>query len=263
MIETAIEAARTGAKILMEGLTSPGFRNHIELKSASDYVTDIDRKSQEAIVELILKRFPGHAIMAEESGGGIDGDEMRWIIDPLDGTTNYIHGFPVFAVSVAAERYDRNRPGFGEILVGAVINPSSNDLYCAEASKGAFCKGERIKVSGRNELAECILATGFPFREKRYLEEFLTIFRRVFYSVSGVRRTGSAAMDLCWTAHGALDGFWEKGLSPWDMAAGSLIIKEAGGIVSDFKGGDDYLSSGNILTSTPDIHERMLELIRG
>ena len=261
MIETAIDAARTGAKILMEGLSSHSFRNHIERKSASDYVTDIDRKSQEAIVELILKRFPGHAIMAEETGGGIEGEEIRWIIDPLDGTTNYIHGFPVFAVSVAAEKYDRNNPGFGEILVGAVINPSSNDLYCAEAGKGAFLRGERIKVSGRKELSECILATGFPFREKEYLEEFLVIFRRMFKSVSGIRRAGAAAMDLCWTAQGVLDGFWEKGLSPWDIAAGSLIVKEAGGIVSDFKGGDKYLESGNILTSTPEIHEKMLELL--
>ena len=263
MIETAIEAARTGAKILMDGLHDSNFRNHVERKAASDYVTDIDRKSQDAIVELILKRFPSHAIMAEESGGGIEGSEIRWIIDPLDGTSNYIHRFPVFAVSVAAERYDKEKPGFGEILAGAVINPLSNDLYCAEAGKGAFCKGERIHVSSRSDLSECILATGFPFRDREYLEDFLTIFRRIFNSVSGIRRAGSAAMDLCWTSQGVLDGFWEKGLSPWDMAAGCLLIKEAGGIISDFEGGNDYLESGNIITSTPEIHERFLQLLKG
>lgn len=261
MLKTAIEAAQAGSKVLLDSLRNGEQIQGIDRKSASDFVTEVDRRSQETIIELILRRFPHHAVMAEETGGGVSGREFRWIIDPLDGTTNFIHGFPVFAVSVAAERYEPGSGGFGPIEAGAVVNPVSGELFSAQMGKGAFRNGERISVSGRARLEDCIFATGFPFREKDYLEEFFRIFRNMFQAVSGIRRAGAAALDLCWTASGALDGFWEKGLSPWDLAAGCLIVAEAGGMVSDFEGGQNHLVSGNIVASTPEIHRRMLELI--
>lgn len=260
MLNTAIEAAKLGARILMENFHSRSAKDFTR-KADSDYVTDIDKLSQNAIVEYILNAFPHHAILAEEEGGGIEGEEFRWIIDPLDGTTNYIHGFPVFAVSVAVERY-QSKDNFGIIEAGAVINPLTNDLYYAEKGKGAFQNGDEIKVSGCSEFQNALIATGFPFREKSHLEQFFAIFRNMFQGCSGIRRAGAAALDLCWVASGALDGFWEKGLSVWDLAAGCLIVLEAGGVISDFQGGNEYLKSGNIITANSNIYPYMLNIIK-
>ena len=260
MLETAIQAARIGAKIILANFNSHSAKDFTR-KADSDYVTEIDKLSQTAVVEYILKRFPSHAILAEEAGGGVEGDDFRWIIDPLDGTTNYIHGFPVFAVSVAVEKYQTGQIGFGSVQAGAVINPLSNELYYAEKGKGAFCNDQKITVSSCSEFRNALIATGFPFREKGYLEEFLNIFRRMFKSCSGIRRAGAAALDLCWVASGALDGFWEKGLSAWDLAAGCLIIEEAGGVVCDFNKGRKYLETGNIIAANPTIHPSMVNIV--
>lgn len=260
MLETAIQAARIGGEILIANFNSQAAKNFTR-KGDSDYVTEIDKLSQTAIVEYIMKRFPQHALLAEEAGGGIEGEDFRWIIDPLDGTTNYIHGFPAFAVSVAVEKYEAGQEGFGPIQAGAVINPLTNDIYYAEKGKGAFHNGRKITVSRCSEFRNALIATGFPFREKEYLEEFLNIFRRMFNSCSGIRRAGAAALDLCWTASGALDGFWEKGLSVWDLAAGCLIVEEAGGVVSDFNEEYKYLESGNIIAANPKIYPLMLNIL--
>ncbi len=260
LLETAKGAALVGGEVLLRHYRKGGI-GKVEHKSEKDYVTEVDLESQRAIVSYVLERFPSHGILAEERGGGISGEDYRWIIDPLDGTTNFIHSFPVFAVSVAVERMASGVEGFGEIEAGAVLNPVSGELSYAGRGLGAFRNGESISVSHRVEFSDCLLATGFPFREKDYLGDFLELFSRLFHAVSGIRRAGAAALDLCWTASGALDGFWEKGLSPWDMAAGSLIVREAGGIVSGFGGEPDYLETGNIVAATPEIQGKILEAL--
>ncbi|MBC8204950.1 inositol monophosphatase [bacterium] len=262
LLQTAVNAARIGGDIIMRHYYNNNVKK-LTHKKPSDYVTEVDRESQDAIVEYILKRFPHHAILAEEEGGGKEGEECRWIIDPLDGTTNFIHHFPVFAVSVAVERLDDSPRDVSSIEAGAVLNPVSGELFSAQSGGGAFLNGKSIKVSGRSKIEDCLIATGFPFRNKDYLEEFLTIFKRMFNAVSGIRRAGAAAIDLCWVASGALDGFWEQGLSPWDVAAGSLIVKEAGGTLSDFQGGSGYIWNREIIAAAPGIHQMMLNLICG
>lgn len=259
MLDTAINAAKIGGEIIMRHYRDGGVSD-FERKRDSDYVTQVDLESQNAIVEYILQKYPHHAILAEEEGGK-EGEEFRWIIDPLDGTTNFIHRFPQFAVSVAAERMDESAGNSGVMEVGAVLNPVNGELYSAQRGKGAFLNGRQIKVSGRSRMADCLLATGFPFREKDYLEKFLDIFRRMFYEVSDIRRAGAAALDLCWVASGTLDGFWEQGLSAWDVAAGSLIVTEAGGTVVDFSSGGKYIYNSEIVAATPEIAQSMLKLI--
>jgi len=261
MLDAVINAAKIGGEVLLRNFDNA--RNlKFDRKRANDYVSEVDRLSQEKILEFILKEFPHHAVLAEEEGGGVEGEEYRWIIDPLDGTTNYLHGFPVFCVSVAVEEYNIDDEGFGRIIAGTVLNPVSQDLYHSEIGKGAFKNGDSIRVNSSSDFSNTLLATGFPFREKEYLEEYLSIFRRMFNHCSGIRRAGSAALDLCWTAEGAFDGFWEKGLSVWDMAAGSLIVLEAGGVISDFSGGKRYLETGNIIAGSPSAQKKMLALIK-
>jgi len=260
MLDAVIQAALIGGKVI-SGYRSQADSMNFDRKSASDFVSAADRDSQQAILEFIQKEFPGHAVLAEEEGGGIEGSEYRWIIDPLDGTTNFLHKFPVFAVSVAVEVYNPLSTGFGPIKYAAVFNPVSNDLFTAERGQGAYLNDNKIRVSNPSDFSDALLATGFPFRDREYLEEFLRIFRNMFNGCSGIRRAGSAAQDLCWTASGVLDGFWEKGLSPWDIAAGSLIIEEAGGLVTDFEGGSKYLEIGSVVAGSENIVKQMLTLL--
>lgn len=260
MLDAVKNAALIGGKILT-GYFDRADRMNFDRKRAGDFVSAADRDSQHEILSFVNKYFPDHAVLAEEEGGGIEGSGYRWIIDPLDGTTNFLHKFPVFAVSVAVELYDPESEGFGPVEYAAVFNPASGDMYSAERNKGAFLNDDRIHVSSRTDMNDALLATGFPFRDKDYLDDFLRIFRSMFSRCSGIRRAGSAAQDLCWTACGALDGFWEKGLSPWDIAAGSLIIEEAGGVVTDFRGGDEYLASGNVVAGPEIIMKQMLKLL--
>ena len=253
MIDVAIEAAKVAGKILLENFGKVPQRD-IDKKGESDFVTEVDRKSQQAIVDHIQKRYPGHLFLAEEALDlGKEGD-YRWVIDPLDGTTNYIHGYPVFSISIALEFK-------GEIILGVIYDPLREELFSAVKGEGAFLNGERIRVSDTKEMADCLLATGFPFRAKRYLRSYLECFSRLFEEVSGIRRAGSAALDLAYVACGRFDGFWELMLGSWDVAAGSLLIQEAGGIVSDFKGGSNYMKSGNIIATNRFIHEKLLEIV--
>ena len=227
-------------------------KNDIDTKQASDYVTRIDRESEEIILKTIRRIFPEHTFLAEESAEEAGHGEYRWIIDPLDGTTNFIHEYPVFSVSIALEY--RN-----EIILGVVFDPLRNEFFSAEKDKGAFLNGRPIRVSSVSDIKNSLVATGFPFRRKELIDPYLDLFRNIFYRVSDIRRAGSAALDLVHVASGRCDCFFEIGLSPWDIAAGIIIIKEAGGIVTDFGGGRDVLKTGNIVAATPSLHSEILK----
>lgn len=231
-------------------------KDDINTKQASDFVTRVDKESEELILRTIRQKFPGHHFLAEESARDTDREEYRWIIDPLDGTTNFIHQYPVFAVSIALEFRK-------EMLLGVVYDPLRNEVFTAEKGKGAFLNGRPIRVSAVSTLTHSLVTTGFPFRRKELIDPYLQLFKNVFHRVSDIRRAGSAALDLAHLAAGRCDCFFEIGLGPWDIAAGSILITEAGGIVTDFGGGGDYLSTGNIVCGTPDLHGELLSEVKG
>jgi myo-inositol-1(or 4)-monophosphatase len=253
-LTVASGAARQAGEVILDGLGRLT-RKDIHQKKASDYVTTVDRRSEEVIIEAIRGHFPGHSFLAEESLKEDETEGYRWIIDPLDGTTNFIHGYPMFSVSVALQHQ-------GEIILGVVVDPLRNELYTAEKGRGAYLNGTRLNVSEVTSLEECLITTGFPFRNKDKLDLYLRAFRKIFLSVSAIRRAGSAALDLAHLAAGRCDGFFEFGLAPWDTAAGSILIKEAGGIISDFGGGSEYLSTGNIVAGTRTVHMELLGMIK-
>ncbi len=245
---TAFRAAMLAGDVIMNHLGRISERD-IDIKQASDFVTTVDRKSEEIILKTIRDKFPDHHFLAEESARetGI----YRWIIDPLDGTTNFIHQYPVFSVSIALE-YD------GDMIIGVVYDPLRDELFTAEKGNGSYLNGKECHVSSCPDLKGSLIATGFPFRKKEMIDDYLKLFKNIFHQVSDIRRAGSAALDLAHVACGRCDGFFELGLGPWDIAAGSLIIREAGGIVTDFNGGNDYLESGNIICSAPALHNMLL-----
>ena len=251
ILDVALKAVEEASEILMEYFGKLSSLE-IEEKSKNDYVTEADKKSEMIIIKTIQGYFPQHTIIAEESGGK-EGNEWKWYIDPLDGTKNFIHGLPVFCISIGVER--------GDEMVAAVIGaPALGEVYVAEKGSGAYCNDKRIKVSNR-PFDEALVATGFPFRGKDLLEDYLVCFKEVFLKVSGVRRCGSAAMDLAYTAKGVFDGFWEMSLHPWDIAAGVLLVEEAGGVVSDFKGEKGYLKSGNIIGASKNAYDGLYEIV--
>lgn len=228
-LQTAIAAAQLGGKLLIDSLSSEQ-RQQIERKQEFDFVTAVDRQSESAIMEFLRRRHPDHGILAEESGGS-QAHEYLWIVDPLDGTQNYIHGFPMFAVSVALQHR-------GDLLVGAVIDPVRNEVFHAERDRGAFLNGQPMRVSQTRDLSQCLIGTGFPFRAKHLTAPYFKALTALFDKISDFRRAGSAALDLAYIACGRLDGFWEVTLNAWDIAAGTLLIQEAGGKVTDLWGGD-------------------------
>ncbi len=248
-LETAVAAARLGGEILSGNLSGEK-RHQISKKQQFDFVTQVDLLSEKAIIEYLRKRHPEHDILAEESGGGQVGDGYLWVIDPLDGTKNYIHNFPFFAVSVALLHN-------GQPIVGAVFDPTRDELFCAQRGGGAFLNSEPIRVSTAEDTAQCLLATGFPFRAKHLARPYFEAFVSMFHEVSDLRRAGAAALDLSYVACGRLDGFWEVELNLWDIAAGVLLIEEAGGEVSGFLGRSDHLQSGNIIASNGKVHTLM------
>jgi myo-inositol-1(or 4)-monophosphatase len=253
LLETAKEAVRVGGKILIESLKSQE-RMQIDRKQRFDFVTQMDHRSEAAILDLIKDRHPDHDILAEESGGTDQTKEYLWLVDPLDGTKNYIHGFPMFAVSVALMHE-------GRLLLGAVLDPIRNELFYAEKGQGAFLNETPIQVSKTNDVSQCLLATGFPFRAKHLTDPYFKAFIDLFHKVSDFRRAGAAALDLAYLACGRLDGFWEITLKPWDVAAGTILIEEAGGKVSDLWGGDTHLKTGNIVASNGIIHEEITTVV--
>jgi myo-inositol-1(or 4)-monophosphatase len=252
-VETAVEAARIGGEVL---LSHRGSRpTGVDEKGTNDFVTDVDRASERAVVEFLHRRHPDHAILAEDGGTRAGSSGYRWIIDPLDGTTNYIHDYPFYAVSVGLWRGD-------EGLAGAVLDPVRGEMFHAERGCGAWLNDERIEISGADGLRGSLLVTGFPFRMLDKIEPYLRSFGDLLARCAGVRRDGSAALDLCYVACGRLDGFWELGLSAWDLAAGVVILQEAGGRVTDYEGEDGYMGSGNIVAAGPGVHAEMLEVLR-
>jgi myo-inositol-1(or 4)-monophosphatase len=252
-LEIAIKAARLAGQIIVEHLGKIS-KKDIGLKQASDFVTIVDRESEKVIIDTIKKCFPDHLFLAEESLKECGTETYRWIIDPLDGTTNYIHSYPVFSVSIALE-YE------GEIITGVILDPLRNELFWAEKGFGAYVNCSPIEIS-KVSIGESLVTTGFPFRSKEMIDNYLKLFRNLFLKVSDLRRSGSAALDLAYLASGRCDGFFELGLSPWDIAAGSLLIKEAGGVITDFGGGNDYLRTGNIVAGNPAVHAEILTEVK-
>ncbi len=253
-LATAVEAARIGGRVLNGNLHSAA-RRDVSQKQAFDFVTQVDLLSEKAIIDFIRSRHPGHDILAEESGAHAGESEYQWIIDPLDGTKNYIHGFPVFAVSVALRKGR-------EMLVGAVLDPTRDELFSAEKGKGAFLNDDAIHVSASADLAASLIATGFPFRAKHLAKPYFSAFTSIFQRVSDLRRAGAAALDLAYVACGRTDGFWEIGLNLWDIAAGALLVSEAGGKVSDIFGGEDHCRTGNIIASNAHTHGSLVQLVQ-
>lgn len=250
-LETAVRAARLAGEVISSHL---GRAKEIDMKQASDFVTDIDRRSEELIISTIKESFPTHSFLAEESLKE-EAIGYRWIIDPLDGTTNFIHTYPVFSVSIALEH-------MGEVILGVIYDPMRNELFSAEIGRGASLNGLPVKVSQVARMRDALITTGFPFRGKKIIDDYLRLFKSVFLRVSDLRRAGSAALDLAYLASGRCDGFFEAGLGPWDIAAGALIIREAGGMITDFDGGPGYLSTGNIVAGNPAIHGELLAEVK-
>lgn len=255
MLNVAVKAARAaGAIINRAALDLEAVR--ISQKEVNDFVTEVDHASEKAIIETLLTAYPGHGILAEESGSthGAKDSEFVWIIDPLDGTTNFIHGFPVYCVSIAlAVR--------GKLEQAVIYDPSRNDLFTATKGRGAYCNDRRIRVSKRVRLSDSLLATGFPYRKGDNFNSYLNLMGDVMKVSAGLRRPGSAALDLAYVAAGRTDGFFEKGLRPWDVAAGALLVTEAGGLVGNFTGEADYLDQQECLAANPKIYGQMVSVI--
>ncbi len=223
----------------------------VSVKGPGDYVSQADRKAEEIVYRELTHARPGYSLLMEERGlvEGTD-SQHRWIVDPLDGTTNFLHGIPIFAISIALERQ-------GQIVAGVIYNPALDELYTAERGGGAFFNDRRIRVAARSSLPESVIATGIPHLGRGHHGNALRELRNVMGECSGIRRCGAAAIDLAWVASGRFDGFWEHALSPWDMAAGILLIREAGGFVTDAEGGQDMLASGSIVAGNEDIHRQL------
>lgn len=253
-LAAAVIAARRAGTIIVRDLGSLS-GSDIEQKQAADFVTKVDRRSEAAIIQTVRESFPDHTFLAEETLKEPPGG-YRWIIDPLDGTTNYIHGFPAFCVSIALEND-------GRLILGVVFDPLRDELFHAVQGGGAYLNNRRIRVSSGRSVSEALVATGFPFRKKDSLDQYLTLFRGVFSRVSDIRRAGSAALDLSYVACGRLDGFFERGLGPWDIAAGSLLIAEAGGVISYMDGGTGFLYSGEVVAGNDSVHRMLLDVMRG
>jgi myo-inositol-1(or 4)-monophosphatase len=249
----AVRAARAAGKLLLRyyGQVDGG---SISEKGRNDFVSEVDRAAEAAIIDIIRKAYPSHAILAEESGAHA-GDDFQWVIDPLDGTTNYLHGFPQFSVSIALMHR-------GQLESAVVYDPLREEMYTADRGGGAFLNDRRIRVTQRKDLHGALLGTGIPFRDQRYLDTYLSMMKALIRDTAGIRRPGSAALDFAYVAAGRIDGFWELGLAAWDFAAGVLLVREAGGVVSDLAGGDRHLETGNVVAAGIKLHAAMLREIR-
>lgn len=257
MLNTAVKAARRGATIINRASFDLD-RVKVTEKHFNDFVTEVDQAAEAAIIEVLTTAYPDHAVLAEESGASAnlhDENDNVWIIDPLDGTTNFIHGFPQYCVSIALQQR-------GVITQAVIYDPTRNEMFTASKGAGAFLNDKRIRVTRCDKLADALIGTGFPSRDLSGLDEYMDMFKAMTGKCQGLRRPGSAALDLAYVATGRLDGFFEKGLAPWDIAAGSLIITEAGGIVGNFSGESDYLHKGDVLAGTPKVFAQMVNVMQ-
>jgi myo-inositol-1(or 4)-monophosphatase len=251
-LNIAVRAARAAGDLIVRYFDRVDTLKVTE-KSENDFVTEVDRRCEEVIIDCIERAFPTHGFLAEESGARA-GDEHVWIIDPLDGTLNFLHGFPQFAVSIALQINGRSE-------VGVVYDPMRQELFVAQRGDGAKLNDKRIRVSARHGLKGALIGTGFAFRPDGDQERYLAVFAEFCRRTAGLRTPGAAALDLCYVAAGRLDGFFEFGLSPWDMAAGALIAREAGAIVADADGSEQFLTSGNIVIAPPRVYREMHGII--
>ena len=255
MLNIAVRAARSAGAIINRAALDLDVLK-VASKGTNDFVTEVDQAAEEAIISTLLEAYPGHAILAEESGRqrGSKHSDYLWIIDPLDGTTNFIHGFPVYAVSIALAFR-------GKVEQAVVYDPTRNDLFYASKGKGAYLNDRRLRVSKRTRMADALIGTGFPFRKGDNFKRYLKMFEEVMQQCAGLRRPGAAALDLCYVAAGWYDGFFETGLSPWDVAAGSLMITEAGGLVGNFTGEADFLYQREVVAATPRIYGQLVQML--
>lgn len=255
MLNTAIKAARSAGAIINRASLDLDLLR-INTKSPNDFVTEVDHAAEAAIIETLLGAYPGHGILAEESGSahGAKDSDFVWIIDPLDGTTNFIHGFPVYSVSIALAFR-------GQVQQAVVYDPTRNDLFFASKGRGAFQNDRRLRVSRRTRMGDCLIGTGFPFRKGDNFKRYLQMLEAVMPSCAGLRRPGSAALDLCYVAAGYTDGFFETGLSPWDIAAGSLLVTEAGGLIGNFTGDADFLFQREVVAGNPKIYGQLVSML--
>ena len=252
-LNIAVKAARRAGSIITRASEDIGSLT-INNKGFNDFVSEVDLASEKEIIRVLKTAYPDHAFLGEESGLTHQADNI-WIIDPLDGTTNFLHGFPQYCISIALEQK-------GEITQAVIYDPNRNDLFTATKGQGAYLNQRRIRVSNKSKLKDSILGTGFPFRDFQHLPVYLKIFEEVVRGTSGIRRPGSAALDLAYVAAGWFDGFFEINLSKWDIAAGGLLVTEAGGIVSDFSEKEGWIESGNIVATTPKIYEPLIKIIQ-
>lgn len=252
MLNIAVKAARRAGNLIHR---STDKIDHLTVtkKSHSDFVSEVDKTAEQTIIQTLLEAYPDHAILAEESGSQGESDYL-WIIDPLDGTTNFLHGFPQFAVSIALQHK-------GILSQAVVYDPVKNELFTASRGRGAFLNDKRLRVTKRRHLADSLIGTGFPYTKFEHMDAYIGIFKELMQKTSGLRRPGSASLDLAWMAAGRYDGFFETGLKPWDIAAGCLLITEAGGMVSDLSGNDTHLKTGHLCAGNPDIHPLLLKVI--
>jgi myo-inositol-1(or 4)-monophosphatase len=255
MLNIAVKAARAAGSIINRAALDLDSIK-VGSKGANDFVSEVDHAAEAAIIDTVLEAYPGHSILAEESGRerGAKDSEFVWIIDPLDGTTNFLHGFPVYAVSIALAWR-------GVVQQACVYDPTRNDLFIASRGRGAFLNDRRLRVSKRTRLSDSLIGTGFPFRRGDNFKRYLKMFEEVMQNCAGLRRPGAAALDLCYVAAGYYDGFFETGLNPWDVAAGSLIVSEAGGLIGNFTGEADFLFQREVVAGNPKVYGQLVGLL--
>ncbi|MGN6826568.1 inositol monophosphatase family protein [Paucibacter sp. M5-1] len=255
MLNVAIKAARAAGSIINRASLDLDILK-INTKSPNDFVTEVDQAAENAIIEILLQAYPDHGILAEESGRehGAKHSEFVWIIDPLDGTTNFIHGLPMYCVSIALAHR-------GVVQQAVVYDPTRNDLFYATKGRGAFLNDRRLRVSKRTRMSDALIGTGFPFRRGDNFKRYLKMFEEIMPLCAGLRRPGAAALDLCYVAAGYYDAFFETGLNPWDVAAGSLIITEAGGLIGNFTGESDFMNQREVLAGSPKIYGQLVPIL--
>jgi len=254
MLNTAVKAARKAGSII----TRASFdldKLTVRAKRQKDYVSEVDDAAEDAILSVLREAYPDHGVLAEESGASDRKSDYTWVVDPLDGTTNFLHGNPQYCVSI------------GLLVKGVpsqavVFDPNRNELFTASKGVGAYLNDRRIRVSRTDKLEQALVGTGFPFREVGNLDEYMRMLRNIMLNTSGVRRPGAAALDLAWVACGRIDAFWEIGLSPWDMAAGALLVREAGGLIGDLDGEDRFLDTGRVLASNSKLFSAMMQTLK-
>jgi myo-inositol-1(or 4)-monophosphatase len=255
MLNVAIKAARAAGAIINRAALDVDLLK-VNVKGPNDFVSEVDRAAEAAIIETLLQAYPDHGILAEESGSthGNRTSEFQWIIDPLDGTTNFLHGLPIYAVSIGLAHRD-------VVQQAVVYDPARNDLFFASRGRGAFLNDRRLRVSKRTQLSDALVGTGFPFRRGDDFERYLRMMQTVMPRCAGVRRPGAAALDLCYVAAGWYDGFFETGLSPWDVAAGSLMVTEAGGLIGNFTGESQFLHQREVVAGNPKVYGQLVHLL--